>query len=109
MYHDPYKELQRRVNLMDRHLTAKKRAKKGKNLYKGKPVMCPHCKRGMSAYMASEQIKNEREDAPICMACIMGYKRINIEEAREKFLAKNSPETLKARTEHCKEYNKKNK
>lgn len=36
---------------------------------------CSQCKRPMDGHMAKMQKENKRENAPICMACIMGYKR----------------------------------
>lgn len=36
---------------------------------------CSQCKRAMDSNMAHKQRENKRENAPICMACIMGYKR----------------------------------
>ena len=37
--------------------------------------ICSQCKLGMKKPMADEQLKNKRENAPICMACIMGIPR----------------------------------
>lgn len=36
---------------------------------------CSQCLRRMSKYTADEQIKNKREFAPICVACILGKPR----------------------------------
>ena len=37
---------------------------------------CSLCKKGMRKDLAKAQIENKRENAPICMACIMGYTRV---------------------------------
>lgn len=36
---------------------------------------CTKCGGKFDGHIASEQIKNKREDAPICIPCIMGRKR----------------------------------
>jgi hypothetical protein len=36
---------------------------------------CSKCHRGMRKDTADEQIKNKRENAPICIPCIMGRPR----------------------------------
>ena len=41
-----------------------------------KPATCSKCKRGMDRKLAKTQIQNKREDAPICIPCIMGVPRI---------------------------------
>lgn len=37
--------------------------------------ICSQCKHLMSKHMADQQIANKRENAPICMACIMEKPR----------------------------------
>jgi recombinational DNA repair protein RecR len=44
--------------------------------FKRKGATCSQCKRPMRPDVARIQIENKRENAPICFACIMGYKRI---------------------------------
>ncbi len=46
-----------------------------------KLAKCSMCKRGMRKDIAVLQIENKRENAPICMACIMGYKRKDPKDA----------------------------
>lgn len=36
---------------------------------------CTQCGQKFDGHIASEQIKNKRENAPICIPCIMGRKR----------------------------------
>lgn len=38
-------------------------------------AICSQCKRPMRKSTADIQITNKRENAPICIACIMGVKR----------------------------------
>jgi len=40
-----------------------------------KVVECSSCKLNMKESTALEQIKNNRENAPICVACILGWTR----------------------------------
>jgi len=41
---------------------------------------CSQCLRMMSGYVAKLQIENKRENAPICIPCIMGIPRIVLKE-----------------------------
>lgn len=52
------------------------------NQYKGalkyfrvKPSFCTQCKKAMRPDIARKQIENKKENAPICIPCIMGWKR----------------------------------
>ena len=38
-------------------------------------VLCTQCDRSMSKYTADQQIENKRENAPICVPCILGKPR----------------------------------
>lgn len=43
--------------------------------FNAKPAICSQCKKAMRPDIAKIQIENKRENAPICFACIQGYKR----------------------------------
>jgi len=68
------KAIKEAVAKYDRKKEYKKNHPKG---FRGvwKTTICSQCKRGMRKDLANLQIENKRENAPICMACIMGYKR----------------------------------
>ena len=58
-------------------------------------MICSQCKRSMRKDWGEIQIANKRENAPICMACIMGYKRkplikVLIEARKERACWKQS-------------------
>lgn len=60
------------------NIRAKRRSQTWKrhNLGVGKPnAWCSKCKQPMNKKIHDEQIKNKRENAPICVACIMGVPR----------------------------------
>ena len=40
-----------------------------------KATPCSKCTRGMDSFTAKQQIENKREDAPICIPCILGKER----------------------------------
>jgi len=42
-----------------------------------KPILCTQCELSMDRDTAKVQIENKRENAPICMACILGKPRKN--------------------------------
>lgn len=55
-----------------------KRANKYKGAlkhFKCKPAICSQCKKGMRPDIAKVQKENNRENAPICFACILGKPR----------------------------------
>lgn len=49
-----------------------------------KATKCSQCKRGMDNKLAKTQIKNKRENAPICIPCIMGIPRKPLNPERAK-------------------------
>lgn len=54
----------------------KKAAKKRGYMWKLQPTVdCSKCHRKMKKSIADTQIENKRKDAPICTACVCGYKR----------------------------------
>ena len=62
-------------------------------------IECSQCHRKMKASIGLAQIENKRENAPICIPCIMGIPRKPLEkiiEEREADMKKYSP---KAREE----------
>ncbi len=62
----------------------------------GSSVICSQCGRHMAKHMADQQIENKRENAPICMACIMGVPRKPlIKVYHEKFKALKREEESK--------------
>lgn len=58
-----------------------KKVSTGKKIYFGKieTVSCSQCKRGMKKSLADKQIQFKRENAPICIPCIQGIPRRDIE------------------------------
>ena len=66
--------------IISKHLAWKAKKKHNRRLgmmKKGflKIAKCTKCQRGMDGHLAKLQIQNKREDAPICIPCIMGIKR----------------------------------
>lgn len=55
---------------------------KGKKFFFGKTenVKCSQCERGMKKSLADKQIKFKRENAPICIPCCVGRKRVPLEK-----------------------------
>lgn len=79
------RELDRRVdNLEKRKLRYEKHkrdmARQGKfgPGAMSRTVLCTQCQRSMSKYTADQQLENKREFAPICVACICGIPRKNL-------------------------------
>lgn len=75
-YTDEHIALQSAVKnkLCQMHFSARRQKNYRKSL-KRTFAICSQCARGMDRDMAAAQIENKRENAPICMACIMGYAR----------------------------------
>lgn len=96
-------ELKKQVRIYE----AKKvsRSKRAFTAFKA-PAICSQCKHNMRKDIADAQIENKRENAPICMSCIMGYKRKKPEKY-DKHWKSETKEQFKA---YCKKYykNKKN-
>ena len=46
---------------------------------KFKLCICTQCKRYMDGYLGNKQKENKRENAPICIPCILGIKRKPLE------------------------------
>lgn len=63
---------------------AQERSKQWKQRNK-KPILCTQCKLSMDRDMAKAQIENKRENAPICMACIMGSGRKRAKHLQNNF------------------------
>lgn len=60
-------------------------------------VKCSQCNRSMRKDIADKQIENLRENAPICVACCVGYARKPLSEviAANKNNIVMTPETLR--------------
>jgi hypothetical protein len=69
-------------------------------------VLCSQCKRGMKKTTADIQIENKRENAPICIACIMGIKRKPKAQAVAEVRGKYSKKTYKQLLKVKKQYKK---
>lgn len=81
MYFNPQSNSKRIINTVSEHKNSLKR----KSLFrKGKATPCSQCTFGMDSHMAEQQIANKRENAPICMSCILGKPRRNREQVRCK-------------------------
>jgi hypothetical protein len=108
---DPAKEQKKLQNLYEENKNRRKiaRAKNNFKLLLQKTCKCTQCKRGMSKDFGDKQLFYGRENAPICMACIMGYKRISLKEKKELFKQKVSPETRKKMTKFIRKVKKNNK
>lgn len=67
-------------------LQSKKKSKSKKNYVNAfaDTLVCTQCKRGMNKKLGCEQIKNHRENAPICIPCILGIQRRPIEQVQEE-------------------------
>lgn len=52
---------------------------------------CSKCQRGMRKDIADAQIENKRENAPICIPCIMGQDRAPLEKSFKDW----KPDTIK--------------
>lgn len=73
---DPKKAFLRELGMAIHSYEARKYAKHFHNWKITKCLKkCSQCKGNMRSDLAKLQIENNRENAPICMACIMGYKR----------------------------------
>jgi hypothetical protein len=70
---------------------------------------CSQCKRKMRKDIADEQIKNNRENAPICVPCIMGIKRRPMSELKKdrKHYSKESQKALVKVIKKYKHHNEK--
>lgn len=85
-YKDTAYEIKHRVNDV---LAKKARGKKKMRLnalkfFRVKPATCSQCKRGMDRKTANLQIENKRENAPICIPCILGIPRRPLEDVIKK-------------------------
>lgn len=56
----------------------KKAYKRKEEQYEKGITKCSQCEQNMMKYIADIQIENNRENAPICVACILGKKRKTI-------------------------------
>lgn len=59
-------------------------------------VLCTQCTHKMAKDMADKQLFYGRENAPICMACIMGVKRVPVKEKIKILKQRESPKAKKA-------------
>lgn len=76
------RELNRRVDALEKKKLRyekhkREMARKGKfgQGAMSRTVLCTQCNRSMSKYTADQQIENKRDNAPICVACIIGKPR----------------------------------
>ena len=66
---------------------------------------CTQCHRKMERRIADIQLENKRENAPICIPCIMGYKRKPItENYRSRMSPKAITEFKKYQKTHAPKY-----
>lgn len=75
------------LNIEVDRLEREKMFKKSKSTqYKNRmfaTVECTQCKRKMSGKTGKEQIANKRENAPICVPCIMGIPRRDLSKVKK--------------------------
>lgn len=48
-------------------------------------VVCTQCERKMSKHTGDQQVKNNRENAPICVPCILGKPRTEKPKLYQRF------------------------
>lgn len=106
---DPQKAFKRELNL---EVEAYDRRKKAKELHNFKNALkqttaCSKCKRKFDKRLADAQIANKREDAPICIPCIMGVKRKPLSVVKKEGWL-NTKETRKKIREYRKNISRKN-
>tara|TARA_R110000868_G_scaffold400854_1_gene675569 strand:- start:545 stop:940 length:396 start_codon:yes stop_codon:yes gene_type:complete len=92
---DPRKEARNFISIELEQIERRKRAKKRNNFkfFIQPTVHCSQCDRGMRKDIAKQQIENKRENAPICIPCIIGIPR---KKLTKNFLPKHfSKETVK--------------
>ena len=95
------KAVRDRLTKLEANQTTLKKAKK--KLFLIKLTKCSQCKRGMEKRIADLQIENKRENAPICVPCILGIKRKplmkSIHETKQ-FRWRNEPKKKKKAPEN---------
>ncbi len=69
-----------RDKLAKKHSAQKRLRRSWGERFHLKPATCSQCKRGMDKKIAKLQIENKRENAPICIPCIIGIKRRPLSE-----------------------------
>lgn len=65
-------------------------------------IICSQCQRKMRKDLGDIQIENKRENAPICMACILGKGRTPLDKIKSKY----KPETEEKFKGYIKDYKK---
>ncbi len=90
------------VEEFDRIEGAKKKYRRRRDFkFLGSLVYCSQCNRKFDGNIAKIQIENKRENAPICIPCIMGRPRKPFEG--QKGIIKDK-ETIKRYKEYSKKY-----
>lgn len=67
------KDVKAKLDKMDKGVRKKRMG--FHKLMRRKSATCTQCKRGMDTHLAKTQKQNKRENAPICIPCILGIKR----------------------------------
>lgn len=61
--------------LIEKNLSKKRQDRGYQKHFHIKTAKCTQCARGMDMRIAKQQIENNRENAPICIPCIVGIAR----------------------------------